>query len=56
MKDAPAGSEILTQEVFGPVLHVVRYASDRLDSVNDPEVRRITAGIVRAIDRAVHSL
>ncbi len=35
------------------ILATAMLESDRLDSVNDPEVRRITAGIVRAIDRAV---
>lgn len=28
--------------------------SDRLDQSNDPEVRRITSGLVKAIDRAIH--
>lgn len=35
------------------ILATAMLESDRLDSVDDPEVRRITAGIVRAIDRAV---
>lgn len=35
------------------ILATAMLESDRLDSVNDPEVRRVTAGIVRAIDRAV---
>ena len=35
------------------ILATAMLESDRLDSVSDPEVRRITAGIVRAIDRAV---
>jgi signal transduction histidine kinase len=35
------------------ILATAMLESDRLESVNDPEVRRITAGIVRAIDRAV---
>src|SRR5688500_1905484 len=26
---------VLTREVFGPILHVVRFAADRLDSVCD---------------------
>ena len=29
------GSDVLEREVFGPILHVVRYAADRLDTVID---------------------
>jgi signal transduction histidine kinase len=35
------------------ILATAMLESDRLESITDPEVRRITAGLVRAIDRAV---
>jgi signal transduction histidine kinase len=35
------------------ILATAMLESDRLEAVSDPEVRRITAGLVRAIDRAV---
>src|SRR6185312_3118218 len=35
------------------ILATAMLESDRLESIADPEVRRITAGLVRAIDRAV---
>src|SRR3546814_11171999 len=30
-----AGIQVLEREVFGPILHVVRYRADRLDQVPD---------------------
>ena len=36
------------------ILATAMLESDRLDKSDDPEVRRITSGLVKAIDRAIH--
>ncbi len=36
------------------ILATAMLESDRLDKSEDPEVRRITSGLVKAIDRAIH--
>lgn len=36
------------------ILATAMLESDRLDQSEDPEVRRITSGLVKAIDRAIH--
>ncbi|MBT5242290.1 MAG: HAMP domain-containing histidine kinase [Rhodospirillaceae bacterium] len=36
------------------ILATAMLESDRLDQSDDPEVRRITSGLVKAIDRAIH--
>ncbi len=36
------------------ILATAMLESDRLDQSKDPEVRRITSGLVKAIDRAIH--
>jgi RHH-type proline utilization regulon transcriptional repressor/proline dehydrogenase/delta 1-pyrroline-5-carboxylate dehydrogenase len=45
----------LTEEVFGPILHVVRWRADELDSLLDEIARNrygLTLGIHSRIDRA----
>jgi RHH-type proline utilization regulon transcriptional repressor/proline dehydrogenase/delta 1-pyrroline-5-carboxylate dehydrogenase len=49
----------LTEEVFGPILHVVRYGADRLDRVLQSIERsgyRLTLGIQSRIDDAVEQV
>jgi RHH-type proline utilization regulon transcriptional repressor/proline dehydrogenase/delta 1-pyrroline-5-carboxylate dehydrogenase len=49
----------LTEEVFGPILHVVRYPADRLDRVLQSIERsgyRLTLGIQSRIDDAVEQV
>jgi RHH-type proline utilization regulon transcriptional repressor/proline dehydrogenase/delta 1-pyrroline-5-carboxylate dehydrogenase len=46
--------ERLTGEVFGPVLHVVRYSSERLDSVIDA-IRRTGYGLTLSIHSRIDS-
>jgi len=61
---APAAFEIdsidaLTGEVFGPVLHVIRFAGDRLDAVVDAVNRTgygLTMGIHSRIDATVEQI
>jgi RHH-type proline utilization regulon transcriptional repressor/proline dehydrogenase/delta 1-pyrroline-5-carboxylate dehydrogenase len=53
-----SGAEKLTKEVFGPILHVVRYGADRLDQVLASIVRSgygLTLGIHSRIDDAVEA-
>jgi len=48
--------ELLTREVFGPVLHVVRYREDRLDALLDQVANTgfgLTLGIHSRIDETV---
>jgi RHH-type proline utilization regulon transcriptional repressor/proline dehydrogenase/delta 1-pyrroline-5-carboxylate dehydrogenase len=49
----------LEREVFGPILHVIRYAADRLDDVVDAVNRTgygLTAGIHSRIDETVRRI
>ena len=51
--------ELLQQEVFGPVLHVIRYSSNRLDQVVDAINRTgygLTLGIQSRIDTTVQTI
>jgi RHH-type proline utilization regulon transcriptional repressor/proline dehydrogenase/delta 1-pyrroline-5-carboxylate dehydrogenase len=54
-----SGAEQLTEEVFGPILHVVRYAADRLDDVLqsiDNSGYGLTLGIHSRIDDTVDAV
>jgi RHH-type transcriptional regulator, proline utilization regulon repressor / proline dehydrogenase / delta 1-pyrroline-5-carboxylate dehydrogenase len=54
-----ADADQLTEEVFGPVLHVVRYAADRLDDVLRSIERSgygLTLGIHSRIDDAIDAV
>jgi RHH-type proline utilization regulon transcriptional repressor/proline dehydrogenase/delta 1-pyrroline-5-carboxylate dehydrogenase len=54
-----SGAEQLTEEVFGPVLHVVRYGADRLDQVLASIARTgygLTLGIHSRIDDTVEAM
>jgi RHH-type proline utilization regulon transcriptional repressor/proline dehydrogenase/delta 1-pyrroline-5-carboxylate dehydrogenase len=54
-----AGADQLTGEVFGPILHVVRYASDRLDRVLQSIERSgygLTLGIHSRIDDTIETV
>lgn len=48
--------EFLTQEVFGPILHVIRFSSNELDSVLDMIIKTnygLTLGIHSRINKTV---
>jgi len=54
-----AGIDVLEREVFGPVLHVVRYAADRLDQVLDAIAGTgygLTLGVHSRIDSTVEQV
>jgi RHH-type proline utilization regulon transcriptional repressor/proline dehydrogenase/delta 1-pyrroline-5-carboxylate dehydrogenase len=54
-----SGADQLTEEVFGPILHVVRYAADRLDRVLDAIEHSgygLTLGIHSRIDDTVEAM
>jgi len=54
-----SGAGELTEEVFGPILHVVRYAADRLDRVLEAIERSgygLTLGIHSRIDDTVEAM
>src|SRR5216683_3685179 len=54
-----SGADQLTEEVFGPVLHVVRYAADRLDRVLEAIEHSgygLTLGIHSRIDDTVEAM
>lgn len=54
-----AGLDLLEREVFGPILHVVRYAGNRLDGVIDAINRSgygLTLGIHSRIDATVRHI
>ena len=54
-----AGLDLLQREVFGPILHVVRYAGSRLDAVIDAINRSgygLTLGIHSRIDATVRHI
>ncbi|MGF1630111.1 MAG: bifunctional proline dehydrogenase/L-glutamate gamma-semialdehyde dehydrogenase PutA [Kiloniellaceae bacterium] len=54
-----AGIDVLEREVFGPVLHVVRYAADRLDQVLDAIAGTgygLTLGVHSRIDATVEQV
>jgi RHH-type transcriptional regulator, proline utilization regulon repressor / proline dehydrogenase / delta 1-pyrroline-5-carboxylate dehydrogenase len=54
-----SSAEQLTEEVFGPILHVVRYGADRLDRVLDAIERSgygLTLGIHSRIDDTVEAM
>ncbi len=54
-----SSAEELTEEVFGPILHVVRYAADRLDGVLAAIARSgygLTLGIHSRIDDSVEAM
>jgi RHH-type transcriptional regulator, proline utilization regulon repressor / proline dehydrogenase / delta 1-pyrroline-5-carboxylate dehydrogenase len=54
-----SGADQLTEEVFGPILHVVRYGADRLDRVLEAIERSgygLTLGIHSRIDDTVEAM
>jgi RHH-type proline utilization regulon transcriptional repressor/proline dehydrogenase/delta 1-pyrroline-5-carboxylate dehydrogenase len=54
-----SGADKLTEEVFGPILHVVRYGADRLDQVLAAIARSgygLTLGIHSRIDDTVEAM
>jgi len=54
-----SGIDVLEREVFGPVLHVVRYAADRLDQVLDAIAGTgygLTLGVHSRIDSTVEQV
>jgi RHH-type transcriptional regulator, proline utilization regulon repressor / proline dehydrogenase / delta 1-pyrroline-5-carboxylate dehydrogenase len=54
-----SGADQLTEEVFGPILHVVRYAADRLDRVLEAIERSgygLTLGIHSRVDDMVEAM
>src|SRR3546814_275909 len=54
-----SGIEVLEREVFGPVLHVVRYAADRLDRMLDAIAGTgygLTLGVHSRIDSTVEQV
>jgi RHH-type proline utilization regulon transcriptional repressor/proline dehydrogenase/delta 1-pyrroline-5-carboxylate dehydrogenase len=54
-----SGADQLTEEVFGPILHVVRYGADRLDQVLAAIARSgygLTLGIHSRIDDTVEAM
>ena len=54
-----AGIDVLEREVFGPILHVVRYRADRLDQVLDSIANTgygLTLGIHSRIDSTVEQV
>src|SRR3546814_2806258 len=54
-----AGIQVLEREVFGPILHVVRYRADRLDQVLDAIAGTgygLTLGVHSRIDSTVEQV
>jgi RHH-type transcriptional regulator, proline utilization regulon repressor / proline dehydrogenase / delta 1-pyrroline-5-carboxylate dehydrogenase len=54
-----SGIEVLEREVFGPILHVVRFAGDRLDQVLDAIAATgygLTLGVHSRIDSTVEQV